>query len=284
MYFFDAIAPIVTASSIDMDKVFLASRYNKGEAAYLNCPMTKEEFDKFYDYLITAECVIPHEFEMKVFEGCMPIEDMAKRGRQTLLFGPMKPVGLDDPKTGRWPYAVVQLRQDNKVKTLYNLVGFQTHLKFGAQKELLSLIPGLEKANIVRYGVMHRNTYINSSKLLNSGYQLKKNKNIFFAGQMTGVEGYVESASSGLIAGINMARMLEGKGILSLDATTAHGALVNYISASHGEDGADHFDPMNVNFGIFAPLEEKVHKKSRKAAYAERAIKNMQELISKEGL
>lgn len=284
MYFFDAIAPIVTASSIDMDKVFLASRYNKGEAAYLNCPMNKEEFDAFYEYLISAECVIPHEFEMKVFEGCMPIEDMAKRGRQTLLFGPMKPVGLDDPKTGRWPYAVVQLRQDNKIKTLYNLVGFQTHLKYGAQKELLSLIPGLEKAEIVRYGVMHRNTYINSSKLLNGGYQLKKNKNIFFAGQMTGVEGYVESASSGLIAGINMARMLEGKENLKLDSTTAHGALVNYITNSHGEDGADHFDPMNVNFGIFAPLSEKVHKKSRKAAYAERAIKNMKELIEKEGL
>lgn len=284
MYFFDAIAPIVTASSIDMDKVFLASRYNKGEAAYLNCPMTKEEFDRFYDYLISAECVIPHEFEMKVFEGCMPIEEMAKRGRQTLLFGPMKPVGLDDPKTGRWPYAVVQLRQDNKIKTLYNLVGFQTHLKFGPQKELLSLIPGLEKAEIVRYGVMHRNTYINSSKLLNNGYQLKKNKNIFFAGQMTGVEGYVESASSGLIAGINMSRMLEGKENLPLDSTTATGALVNYISNSHGVDGADHFDPMNVNFGIFAPLEERVTKKSRKSAYGTRAIENMKMLIEKESI
>lgn len=284
MYFFDAIAPIVNASSIDMDKVFLASRYNKGEAAYLNCPMTKEEFDRFYDYLISAECVIPHEFEMKVFEGCMPIEEMAKRGRQTLLFGPMKPVGLDDPKTGRWPYAVVQLRQDNKIKTLYNLVGFQTHLKFGPQKELLSLIPGLEKAEIVRYGVMHRNTYINSSKLLNNGYQLKKNKNIFFAGQMTGVEGYVESASSGLIAGINMSRMLEGKENLPLDSTTATGALVNYISNSHGVDGADHFDPMNVNFGIFAPLEERVTKKSRKSAYGTRAIENMKMLIEKESI
>ena len=284
MYFFDAIAPIVNASSIDMDKVFLASRYNKGEAAYLNCPMTKEEFDRFYDYLISAECVIPHEFEMKVFEGCMPIEEMAKRGRQTLLFGPMKPVGLDDPKTGRWPYAVVQLRQDNKIKTLYNLVGFQTHLKFGPQKELLSLIPGLEKAEIVRYGVMHRNTYINSTKLLNNGYQLKKNKNIFFAGQMTGVEGYVESASSGLIAGINMSRMLEGKENLPLDSTTATGALVNYISNSHGVDGADHFDPMNVNFGIFAPLEERVTKKSRKSAYGTRAIENMKMLIEKESI
>lgn len=282
MYFYDAIAPIVTASSIDMNKVFLASRYNKGEAAYLNCPMNKEEFDKFYDYLINAECVIPHEFEMKVFEGCMPIEDMAKRGKQTLLFGPMKPVGLDDPKTGRWPYAVVQLRQDNKIKTLYNLVGFQTHLKFKAQKELLSLIPGLENAEIVRYGVMHRNTYINSSKLLNNGYQLKKNKNIFFAGQMTGVEGYVESASSGLIAGINMARMLEGKSNLPLDSTTATGALVNYISTSYGENGTEHFDPMNVNFGIFAPLENSVGKKMRKQAYANRAIENMKKILENE--
>lgn len=169
MYFYDAIAPIVTYDSIDMNKVFLASRYNKGEAAYLNCPMNEEEFNKFYDFLIHADKVIPHDFEMKVFEGCMPIEEMALRGRQTLLFGPMKPVGLDDPKTGRWPYAVVQLRQDNLAKSLYNLVGFQTHLKFGEQKKLLELIPGLEKANIVRYGVMHRNTYINSKKLLNKG-------------------------------------------------------------------------------------------------------------------
>ena len=248
MYFYDAIAPIVTYDSIDMNKVFLASRYNKGEAAYLNCPMNEEEFNKFYDFLIHADKVIPHDFEMKVFEGCMPIEEMALRGRQTLLFGPMKPVGLDDPKTGRWPYAVVQLRQDNLAKSLYNLVGFQTHLKFGEQKKLLELIPGLEKANIVRYGVMHRNTYINSKKLLNKGYQLIKNPNIFFAGQMTGVEGYVESASSGLIAGINMARFLEGKDILDLDATTAIGALANYISYHAEIEQSDTFEPMNVNF------------------------------------
>lgn len=279
MYFYDAVAPIVTYESIDMNKVFLASRYNKGEAAYLNCPMNQEEFEKFYDYLIHADTVIPHDFEMKVFEGCMPIEDMAKRGKQTLLFGPMKPVGLDDPRTGRWPYAVVQLRQDNKIKTLYNLVGFQTHLKFGAQKELLQLIPGLEKANIVRYGVMHRNTYINSTKLLNNGYQLKKNTDIFFAGQMTGVEGYVESASSGLVAGINMARYLEGQPLLKLDSTTATGALVNYITLYHGEEGADKFDPMNVNFGIFASLEENVGKKNRKSAYATRALNNIKKII-----
>ena len=279
MYFYDAIAPIVTYDSIDMNKVFLASRYNKGEAAYLNCPMKEEEFNKFYDFLIHADKVIPHDFEMKVFEGCMPIEEMALRGRQTLLFGPMKPVGLDDPKTGRWPYAVVQLRQDNLAKSLYNLVGFQTHLKFGEQKKLLELIPGLEKANIVRYGVMHRNTYINSKKLLNKGYQLIKNPNIFFAGQMTGVEGYVESASSGLIAGINMARFLEGKDILDLDATTAIGALANYISYHAEIEQPDTFEPMNVNFGIFNALERKVYKKERKMAYAKRALENLNKIL-----
>lgn len=279
MYFYDAIAPIVTYDSIDMNKVFLASRYNKGEAAYLNCPMNEEEFNKFYDFLIHADKVIPHDFEMKVFEGCMPIEEMALRGRQTLLLGPMKPVGLDDPKTGRWPYAVVQLRQDNLAKSLYNLVGFQTHLKFGEQKKLLELIPGLEKANIVRYGVMHRNTYINSKKLLNKGYQLIKNPNIFFAGQMTGVEGYVESASSGLIAGINMARFLEGKDILDLDATTAIGALANYISYHAEIEQPDTFEPMNVNFGIFNALEGKVYKKERKMAYAKRALENLNKIL-----
>ena len=279
MYFYDAIAPIVTYDSIDMNKVFLASRYNKGEAAYLNCPMNEEEFNKFYDFLIHADKVIPHDFEMKVFEGCMPIEEMALRGRQTLLFGPMKPVGLDDPKTGRWPYAVVQLRQDNLAKSLYNLVGFQTHLKFGEQKKLLELIPGLEKANIVRYGVMYRNTYINSKKLLNKGYQLIKNPNIFFAGQMTGVEGYVESASSGLIAGINMARFLEGKDILDLDATTAIGALANYISYHAEIEQPDTFEPMNVNFGIFNALEGKVYKKERKMAYAKRALENLNKIL-----
>lgn len=279
MYFYDAIAPIVTYDSIDMNKVFLASRYNKGEAAYLNCPMNEEEFNKFYDFLIHADKVIPHDFEMKVFEGCMPIEEMALRGSQTLLFGPMKPVGLDDPKTGRWPYAVVQLRQDNLAKSLYNLVGFQTHLKFGEQKKLLELIPGLEKANIVRYGVMHRNTYINSKKLLNKGYQLIKNPNIFFAGQMTGVEGYVESASSGLIAGINMARFLEGKDILDLDATTAIGALANYISYHAEVEQPDTFEPMNVNFGIFNALEGKVYKKERKMAYAKRALENLNKIL-----
>ena len=205
---------------------------------------------------------------------------MALRGPQTLLFGPMKPVGLDDPRTGRWPYAVVQLRQDNKAKSLYNLVGFQTHLKWGEQKKLLGLIPGLENAEIVRYGVMHRNTYINSTKVLNNGFQFRSNKNIFFAGQMTGVEGYVESAASGLIAGINMARYLDGKENLSLDSKTAIGSLANYISYYHnGEAGVDRFDPMNVNFGIFEPLNIKVGKKERKSAYANRALEIIDELI-----
>lgn len=277
MYFFDAVAPIVTKESIDMSKAFIASRYNKGEAAYINCPMNKEEFEAFYDFLIHADAVIPHEFEMKVFEGCMPVEDMAKRGKQTLLFGPMKPVGLDDPRTGRWPYAVVQLREDNKEKTLYNIVGFQTHLKFGEQKKLLALIPGLEHAEIVRYGVMHRNTYINSPKLLNKGYQLIKDPNIFFAGQMTGVEGYVESAASGLVAGINMARVLDGKSILDLDSTTALGALACYISTPHVD-----FNPMNVNFGIFTPLSDATKKKERKLAYANRALLKIKEYLKDE--
>ena len=279
LYFYDAVAPIVTYESIDMDKVFLASRYNKGEASYLNCPMTKEEFEKFYQYLITAETVMPKEFEMKVFEGCMPIEDMAKRGMQTLLFGPMKPVGLDDPKTGRWPYAVVQLRQDNATKTLYNLVGFQTHLKFGAQKELLKLIPGLENAEIVRYGVMHRNTYMNSPKLLNTGYQVRTRPNLFFAGQMTGVEGYVESASSGMIAGINMARFLENKPLLNLNYKTSIGSLASYVS----NPSVTSFVPMNANFGIFESFEGRTPKKSRKAMYAERALEELNILLKEIG-
>lgn len=279
LYFFDAVAPIITYDSIDMNKVFLASRYNKGEASYLNCPMNKEEFDKFYDYLINAEVVLPKEFEMKVFEGCMPIEDMAKRGKQTLLFGPMKPVGLDDPRTGRWPYAVVQLRQDNATKTLYNLVGFQTHLKFGAQKELLKLIPGLENCEIVRYGVMHRNTYMNSPKLLNVGYQLKKRPNLFFAGQMTGVEGYVESASSGLIAGINMYRYLNDLPLLNLNYRTSIGSLASYVA----NPSVENFVPMNANFGIFETFTERTPKKSRKAMYSERALAELDNLLKEIG-
>ncbi len=275
-YFFDAIAPIVDASTIDYDKVFLASRYNKGEAAYLNCPMTKEEFEKFYDFLIHADTVIPADFELKVFDGCMPIEDIAKRGPQTLLYGPMKPVGLDNPATGRWPYAVVQLRQDNKIKTMYNIVGFQTHLKYPSQDKLLKLIPGLENAKILRYGVMHKNTYLCSPKILKNTYQTVDNEELFFAGQMTGVEGYVESASSGLIAGINMANLLNGLPLLKLDAKTANGALANYITTADVKD----FVPMNVNFGIFEPItDSKVNKKNRKEAYAARALEEINKII-----
>jgi methylenetetrahydrofolate--tRNA-(uracil-5-)-methyltransferase len=285
LYFYDAEAPIVTYDSIDLDKVFFASRYDKGTPAYINCPMTKEEFSKFYDFLIHAEKVVPHDFEMKVFEGCMPIEDMAARGEMTLTFGPMKPVGLDDPRTGRWPYAVVQLRQDNIEKTLYNIVGFQTHLKFGEQKKLLALIPGLENANIMRYGVMHRNTYINSPGILNEGYQVINHPEIFFAGQMTGVEGYVESSSSGIIAGINMARFLAGKPILPLDSTTATGSLACYISNKINHYAkVEHLDPMKANFGIFAPVPDVRHKKDRKEAYANRAIDTIKKLIEDEQL
>ena len=212
LYFYDAAAPIIEKDSIDMDKVYLKSRYDKGEAAYLNCPMSEEEFDRFYNALITAETAPIKEFEKEIFfEGCMPIEVMAQRGRKTMLFGPMKPVGLEDPRTGKRPFAVVQLRQDDAAGTLYNIVGFQTHLKWGAQKEVLQLIPGLEHAEIVRYGVMHRNTFINSPKVLKATYQFNSREDLFFAGQMTGVEGYVESAASGLIAGINAARIFTGR-------------------------------------------------------------------------
>ncbi|MBW7460901.1 FADH(2)-oxidizing methylenetetrahydrofolate--tRNA-(uracil(54)-C(5))-methyltransferase TrmFO, partial [Paenibacillus sepulcri] len=210
-YFYDAAAPIVEKDSIDMSKVYLASRYDKGEAAYLNCPMSEEEFEAFYEALVTAEKAEVKEFEKEqYFEGCMPVEVIASRGKQTLLFGPMKPVGLVNPHTGKLPHAVVQLRQDNAAGTLYNLVGFQTHLKWGEQKRVLSLIPGLENAEFVRFGVMHRNTFINSPKLLKPSYQLINRESLFFAGQMTGVEGYVESAASGLIAGINAGRLAKG--------------------------------------------------------------------------
>lgn len=279
LYFFDAVAPIVDANTIDYDKVFLASRYNKGEAAYLNCPFNKEEFEKFYNFLINAECVVPHDFDLIVFEGCMPIEEMAKRGPQTMLFGPMKPVGLDNPRTGRYPYAVVQLRKENNEGTMYNLVGFQTHLKFGAQDELLKYIPGLEKAKILRYGVMHRNTYLHSPGMLNCYYQMINKPNIFFAGQMTGVEGYVESASSGLVAGLNMARMLEGLEMIDFTKKTSSGALAHHVSEEKSE-----FVPMNANFGIFASLEERTYKKARKEAYASRGLETMASIIKEYNL
>ncbi|WVP27085.1 FADH(2)-oxidizing methylenetetrahydrofolate--tRNA-(uracil(54)-C(5))-methyltransferase TrmFO [Bacillus licheniformis] len=275
LYFYDAAAPIVEKDSLDMDKVYLKSRYDKGEAAYLNCPMTEEEFDRFYDALVSAETVPLKEFEKEIFfEGCMPIEVMAKRGKKTMLFGPMKPVGLEDPKTGKRPYAVVQLRQDD-AGTLYNIVGFQTHLKWGDQKEVLRLIPGLEQAEIVRYGVMHRNTFINSPSLLKATYQFKKRDDLFFAGQMTGVEGYVESAASGLVAGINAARLIQGKEPVTFSNETAIGSMAHYIT----ETNKKNFQPMNANFGLFKELGVKIkNKQERNEQYASRALETIRNI------
>ncbi|MFC3344334.1 FADH(2)-oxidizing methylenetetrahydrofolate--tRNA-(uracil(54)-C(5))-methyltransferase TrmFO [Paenibacillus abyssi] len=272
-YFYDAAAPIVEKDSIDMSKVYLASRYDKGEAAYLNCPMTEEEFETFYDALITAEKAELKEFEKEIyFEGCMPVEVIASRGKQTLLFGPMKPVGLVNPHTGKLPHAVVQLRQDNAAGTLYNLVGFQTHLKWGEQKRVLSLIPGLEQAEFVRFGVMHRNTFINSPKQLRPTYQFKGRDRLMFAGQMTGVEGYVESAASGLIAGINAGRMARGLEPLVLPAETALGSMAEYITTADFK----HFQPMNANFGLFPPLDKRIkNKKEKYEAIANRALEKL---------
>ncbi|WP_126426356.1 FADH(2)-oxidizing methylenetetrahydrofolate--tRNA-(uracil(54)-C(5))-methyltransferase TrmFO [Brevibacillus marinus] len=270
LYFYDAAAPIIEKDSIDMEKVFVASRYGKGEAAYLNCPLTEQEFDRFYEALITAEVVPLKEFEREIyFEGCMPIEVMAKRGRQTILFGPLKPVGLVDPRTGKQPYAVVQLRQDNSAATLYNMVGFQTHLKWPEQKRVFSLIPGLENLEIVRYGVMHRNTFINSPKLLRPTYQYKGRDTLFFAGQMTGVEGYVESAASGLLAGRNAARLVRGEQLLVLPRETIIGSMAHYITTAD----PDNFQPMNANFGLVPPLPQKIRsKKERNEQLAKRAL------------
>lgn len=269
-YFYDAAAPIVEKDSIDMDKVFLASRYDKGEAAYLNCPMTEEQFDAFYEALTNAETAEIKDFEKEMyFEGCMPIEVMAGRGKQTVLFGPMKPVGLVDPRTGKLPHAVIQLRQDNAAGTLFNLVGFQTHLKWGEQKRVFSLIPGLENAEFVRYGVMHRNTFINSPKLLRPTYQYRERDSLFFAGQMTGVEGYVESAASGLIAGLNAGRLARGLAPVTLSEHTTLGSMAHYITTADFR----HFQPMNANFGLFPPLGRKVKsKKEKNEAIAERAL------------
>ncbi|MCY7692908.1 FADH(2)-oxidizing methylenetetrahydrofolate--tRNA-(uracil(54)-C(5))-methyltransferase TrmFO [Bacillus altitudinis] len=274
LYFYDAAAPILEKDSIDMDKVYLKSRYDKGEAAYLNCPMTEEEFDRFYEALISAETVPLKEFEKEIFfEGCMPIEVMAKRGKKTMLFGPMKPVGLEDPKTGKRPYAVVQLRQDDAAGTLYNIVGFQTHLKWGDQKEVFRLIPGLEEAEIVRYGVMHRNTFINSPSLLKPTYQFKNRDDLFFAGQMTGVEGYVESAASGLVAGINAARFVKGEELVTLPEETAIGSMAYYITSTNKKS----FQPMNANFGLLKDLGVRIkNKQERYAEYAKRAIETIQ--------
>ncbi|WP_068774616.1 FADH(2)-oxidizing methylenetetrahydrofolate--tRNA-(uracil(54)-C(5))-methyltransferase TrmFO [Paenibacillus sp. FJAT-26967] len=274
LYFYDAAAPIIEKDSIDMSKVYLASRYDKGEAAYLNCPMTEEEFDAFYDALIHAETAPIKEFEKEIyFEGCMPIEVMARRGKQTALYGPMKPVGLVNPHTGELPHAVVQLRQDNAAGTLYNLVGFQTHLKWGEQKRVLSMIPGLENAEFVRYGVMHRNTFINSPSQLRPTYQFKNRDQLFFAGQMTGVEGYVESAASGLIAGINAGRLARGLECLVFPSETTLGGMAQYITTADTK----HFQPMNANFGLYPPLAEKIRNKKLKIEkLAERAIESIQ--------
>lgn len=267
LYFYDSVAPIILEESIDKNIVYLKSRYDKGEAAYYNCPMNEAQFKQFYHELIHAERVEPKDFELKVFEGCMAVEDMARRGENTLLFGPMKPVGLRHPVTLEKPYAVVQLRQDDASKTMYNLVGFQTHLKWPEQKRIIQMIPGLEHAEIVRYGVMHRNTYIYSPNVLNVFYQTKKREDLFFAGQITGVEGYVESASSGMVAGINMARFLNGEECINFSKYTAVGSLANYISTPNSN-----FQPMNVNHGIFEPILERMKKQDRKMYYAKRSL------------
>jgi len=275
LHFFDAAAPMVTKESIDMEKAFFAARYDRGTADYINCPMNKEEYEAFYQALIEAETVQLKAFENhKVFEGCMPVEVMASRGHDTLLFGPLKPVGITNPKTGKEDFhAVIQLRQDNAAGSLYNIVGFQTHLTFGEQKRVFSMIPGLENAEFVRYGVMHRNTFLNSPKLLNNAYQLRSHENIFFAGQITGVEGYVESAASGLTAGINMARYLNGKPFADFTRYTAIGALAGYIS----DETVEKFQPMNVNFGIMENLGIRIkNKRERYEKISERALEVLQ--------
>lgn len=279
LYFYDAAAPIVTLDSIDFSIAFRASRYDKGgDDAYINCPMTREEYLNFRDALINAETAELHAFEPPVFfEGCLPVEVIASRGEDTLRFANLKPVGLVDPRTGEVPYAVVQLRQDNREATLFNLVGFQTHLKFGEQRRVFSMIPGLANAEIVRYGVMHRNTFINSPRLLQPTMQLKDRENLLFAGQMTGVEGYVESAAAGLIAGINAARLCQGLPPLTFPNETCHGALANYITSP---ETAKHFQPMNINFGLLPPLEGKVKKRDRKPKLADRALDTLQIFIS----
>lgn len=276
LHFFDAAAPIVTLESLDMSKAYRASRYGKGDDDYINCPMTEDEYNVFYENLINAETAELHGADNKtVFEGCMPVETMAKRGKDTLLFGPLKPVGLENPKDGKLPHAVVQLRQDNRDGTLFNIVGFQTHLKFGEQKRVFSLIPGLENAEFVRYGVMHRNTFINSPQLLDRFYRVIKSPKTFFAGQITGVEGYVESASSGMSAGINVARILSGKEPVDFTSLTAIGALSHYVS----EGSVGTFQPMNVTFGIIDSLGVKIRKKAEKnAAISKRALEKIEEI------
>lgn len=283
LFFFDAAAPVVTTESIDPEKTYMAARYGKGTADYINCPMEKDEYEAFYNALINAERAPLHEGveNIKVFEGCMPVEIMAARGKETLCFGPLKPKGLPNPKTGREPYAVLQLRRDNTEGTLYNLVGFQTNLKFGEQKRVFSMIPGLENAEFVRYGVMHRNTYINSPLVLNNDYSLIKYPKVFFAGQITGVEGYVESASSGMIAGINAARNILGKESVVFPPSTCTGALIKYITDRQNKK----FQPMNANFGIIEWNRVKIkNKKERYECISSLALIALREVISKAGV
>ncbi|WP_312637122.1 methylenetetrahydrofolate--tRNA-(uracil(54)-C(5))-methyltransferase (FADH(2)-oxidizing) TrmFO [Oscillibacter sp.] len=261
LHFYDAAAPLISADSVDMDRAWLGSRYGKGSADYVNCPMTKEEYDAFWQALTAAEEVPVHGFEdQKVFEGCMPVEVMARRGHDTLLYGPLKPRGLDDPRTGRWPYAVVQLRRDNADGSVYNLVGFQTHLKFPEQKRVFSMIPALHRAEFLRYGVMHRNTFLDSPRLLDRYYRLKKEPRVTFSGQMTGVEGYVESCASGYLAAVELTRRLRGLPPLDFPRETAIGALGLYVC----DQSVVRFQPMNVNFGIMPPLDHRVKGKRDK--------------------
>ncbi|MBR5717437.1 MAG: methylenetetrahydrofolate--tRNA-(uracil(54)-C(5))-methyltransferase (FADH(2)-oxidizing) TrmFO [Clostridia bacterium] len=280
LHFHDAAAPIVTSESLDMSKVFSSSRYGRG-SDYLNCPMSAEEYFRFVRELVAAETVPLHEFETpKVFEGCMPVEAMARRGEHTLAFGPLKPVGLTDPNTGKQPYAVVQLRRENEAGTLYNIVGFQTNLKIPEQRRVFGMIPGLENAEFVRYGVMHRNSYLDSPGKLTCCYELKAAPEVFFAGQITGVEGYVESASSGFIAGVNMARRLLDQEQMDFGSETAIGSLGHYVSEYNGSD----FQPMNVTFGIMSPLPVRIrNKRERYSAIAERALKRIDDIVSKGG-
>lgn len=279
LHFYDAAAPIIEKDSLNMDRVFRASRYERGDD-YLNCPMNEEEYYNFVDNLIAAETVDIKDFEEKsVFEGCMPVESMAKRGRQTLAFGPLKPVGLIDPKTQRQPFAVVQLRQDDAIDSMYNIVGFQTRLKFPEQKRVFGLIPGLENAEFVRFGVMHRNTFINGTKALNDNFEVKNTKGLYFAGQISGVEGYVESAASGLLAGLSLAREIEEKPRLSFGGKTAIGALARYVSTPNS-----HFQPMNIGFGLMDKLDERVKsKQQRYEKISNRALDIIKEKVKELG-
>lgn len=274
LYFYDAIAPIIEFDSINMDVAYFKSRYDKGTADYINCPMNEAEYKAWYEAVINADTAKLKDFELKVFEGCMPFEEMARRGYQTLLYGPMKPVGLEKDGEKR-PYAVVQLRQDNLRKSMFNIVGFQTHLTFKEQKKVIQMIPGLEHANILRYGIMHRNSFINAPMSINQFYQSKKNPKIFFAGQLSGVEGYVESIGSGLVAGINMARLIRGLDLFEFHQHTALGSQAYYISHASIKD----FQPMNTNFGIFPALGYKHKKKERKQLYANRSIEAVKEML-----